>query len=104
MKYLEKKMKNKFLTLILLLFLFSSCSGLGVKRSDKSDEFLIEKKNPLVMHPDIDDLPKHKQGKEVEVNDNNFEESLKSNNLETQNTNQSESSTLQESIIKKIEQ
>ena len=104
MKYLEKKMKNKFLTLILLLFLFSSCSGLGVKRSDKSDEFLIEKKNPLVMPPDIDDLPKPKQGTEVEVNDNNFEESLKSNNLETQNSNQDESTTLQESIIKKIEQ
>ena len=104
MKYLERKMKNKFLTLILLLFLFSSCSGLGVKRSDKSDEFLIEKKNPLVMPPDIDDLPKPKEKAKVEVEENNFEESLKSNNLETQNSNQDESTTLQESIIKKIEQ
>ena len=104
MKYLEKKMKNKFLTLILLLFLFSSCSGLGVKRSDKSDEFLIEKKNPLVMPPDIDDLPKPKEEAKVEVEDNNFEESLKSNNSETQNSNQDKSTTLQESIIKKIEQ
>ena len=58
MKYLERKMKNKFLTLILLLFLFSSCSGLGVKRSDKSDEFLIEKKNPLEIPPDFGLLPK----------------------------------------------
>ena len=104
MKCLEKKMKNNFLTLILLLFLVSSCSGFGTKRSDKSDEFLIEKKNPLVMPPDIDDLPKPKGEEEVEVEDNNFKESLKSNNLETQNSNQDESTTLQESIIKKIEQ
>ena len=104
MKYLEKKMKNKFLTFILLLFLVSSCSGFGTKRSDKSDEFLIEKKNPLVMPPDIDDLPKPKEEAKVEVEDNNFEESLKSNNSETQNSNQDESTTLQESIIKKIEQ
>tara|TARA_B100000579_G_scaffold353280_1_gene307946 strand:+ start:269 stop:448 length:180 start_codon:yes stop_codon:yes gene_type:complete len=47
MKYLEKKMKNKFLTFILLLFLVSSCSGFGTKRSDKSDEFLIEKKKSI---------------------------------------------------------
>ena len=104
MKYLEKKMKNKFLTFILLLFLVSSCSGFGTKRSDKSDEFLIEKKNPLVMPPDIDDLPKPKEEAKVEVEDNNFEESLKSNNSETQNSNQDKSTTLQESIIKKIEQ
>lgn len=97
-------MKNKLLIFILFLFLVSSCSGFGTKRSDKSDEFLIEKKNPLVMPPDIDDLPKPKEGAEVEINDNNFKESLKSNNLETQNSNQDESSTLKESIIKKIEQ
>ena len=56
------------------------------------------------MPPDIDDLPKPKGEEEVEVEDNNFKESLKSNNLETQNSNQNESSTLKESIIKKIEQ
>ena len=97
-------MKNKLLIFILFLFLVSSCSGLGTKRSDKSDEFLIEKKNPLVMPPDIDDLPKPKEDAKVEAEDNNFEESLKSNNLETQNSIQNESSTLKESIIKKIEQ
>jgi len=97
-------MKNKLLILILFLFLVSSCSGFGVKRSDKSDEFLIQKKNPLVMPPDIDDLPKPKEADEVKEEDNNFKEILKSNNLESQNSNQDESSALQESIIKKIEQ
>ena len=97
-------MKNKLLILILFLFLVSSCSGFGVKRSDKSDEFLIQKKNPLVMPPDIDDLPKPKEADEVKEEDNNFKEILKSNNLDSQNSNQDESSALQESIIKKIEQ
>ena len=44
---------------MLLLF---SCSGAkdalqGKKRSDNSDEFLVEKKNPLIAPPDIDELP-----------------------------------------------
>ena len=39
-----------------------SCSGAkdalqGKKRSDNSDEFLVEKKNPLTVPPDIDELP-----------------------------------------------
>ena len=29
----------------------------GKKRSDQSDEFLVEKKNPLAMPPDFDKLP-----------------------------------------------
>ena len=50
-------MKNK-LTIYLILLLFTySCTGLGSKRSQKSDEFLVEKKNPLVMPPDIGELP-----------------------------------------------
>jgi hypothetical protein len=44
-----------------MLFLFS-CSGAkdalqGKKRSENSDEFLVEKKNPLTVPPDIDELP-----------------------------------------------
>ena len=50
-------MKNKIIFLIVLMYFISSCSGFGVKRSDKADEFLIEKKAPLVMPPDIEDLP-----------------------------------------------
>ena len=44
-----------------LLFLIS-CSGAkdalqGKKRSENSDEFFVEKKNALVVPPDIDELP-----------------------------------------------
>ena len=60
-------MKNKLLIILIALFLTSSCAGFGKKRSEKSDEFLIEKKNPLVMPPDKDDLPKPKEQTKVEV-------------------------------------
>tara|TARA_B100000131_G_scaffold197811_1_gene190106 strand:+ start:193 stop:522 length:330 start_codon:yes stop_codon:yes gene_type:complete len=51
----------------IIIFLFSvlflvSCSNAkdalqGKKRSENSDEFLVEKKNPLTVPPDIDELP-----------------------------------------------
>ena len=55
------KFKKIIILLFSILFLFS-CSGAkdalqGKKRSDTSDEFLVEKKNPLTVPPDIDELP-----------------------------------------------
>ena len=55
------KFKKIIIFLSSLLFLLS-CSGAkdalqGKKRSDNSDEFLVEKKNPLTVPPDIDELP-----------------------------------------------
>ena len=56
--------KNKNLSVILIffgLFLYSCQTATealqGKKRSDQSDEFLVEKKNPLAMPPDFDKLP-----------------------------------------------
>ena len=97
-------MKHKLLLIFLLLFVVTSCSGLGGKRSEKSDEFLIEKKNPLVMPPDINELPKPKSKDEIEKNENNFKETLKSKRNKENNQKSNSSNSLQESIIKKIEQ
>ena len=96
-------MRNKILILTTLLIIVSSCTGISGKRSEKSDEFLIEKKNPLVMPPDIDDLPKPKESAEVKKTEDNFKETLKSNNESTNNKSTNSSGSLQESIIKKIE-
>ena len=93
-------MKNKIFTLLIIFFLVSSCAGFKLKRSDGSDEFLIEKKNPLVMPPDIKDLPKPNQN----INENNerkFEDVLKKGDNENQTKNISEGSSLKKSIIKK---
>ena len=46
---------------ILSLLLISACSGvketLSMKKEATTDEFLIEKKNPLVLPPDYSELP-----------------------------------------------
>ena len=50
--------------IILLIFIFSflgACQAtkdaLTLKKKNNSDEFLVEKKNPLVLPPDFGDLP-----------------------------------------------
>ena len=54
--------KINILILIFLTFFLYSCQGArealqSKKRSDQSDEFLVQKKNPLVLPPDFTDLP-----------------------------------------------
>ena len=95
-------MKNKFILFIIISFLITSCSG-NLKRSEKSDEFLIEKKNPLVMPPDIDDLPKPSKSIEEETEES-FKEIITSKEIETQNSNSQTNSSLSESVLKKIEE
>ena len=54
---------KKLIQLIILSLLLNSCgSGLkdalqGKKRSENSDEFLVQKKNPLILPPDYGELP-----------------------------------------------
>ena len=57
-----KKNKLKIILLIFLIPLLSYCGDVkdalqGKKRSEQSDEFLVKKKNPLQMPPDINKLP-----------------------------------------------
>ena len=53
--------KIKFF-LIAIIFLLNSCQNVkdaleGKRRSKTGDEFLIEKKNPLALPPNFEDLP-----------------------------------------------
>ena len=55
------KYKKIIIQLLSLIFLYS-CTGLtdaleNKKRSENSDEFLVEKKNPLTVPPDMNELP-----------------------------------------------
>ena len=55
---------NKLIILLLSLIfvVLNGCQSvkenLSLKKKQNSDEFLIQKKNPLVLPPDYDDLPK----------------------------------------------
>tara|TARA_Y100001935_G_scaffold200117_1_gene168398 strand:- start:353 stop:667 length:315 start_codon:yes stop_codon:yes gene_type:complete len=70
-------MQNKYIFLIFIFFLLNACQtiqdGLAGNKNKNSDEFLIEKKNPLEIPPDFGSLPKPKtesenadQAKEIE--------------------------------------
>ena len=97
--------------LFLLLFLYS-CGSVGEalqgkKRSDQGDEFLIDKKNPLAMPPDFDKLPKPGQDsvqstKTIESQESNIKNLLKSTGESKSPSSNQQSSTIENSILKKI--
>ena len=97
--------------LFLLLFLYS-CGSVGEalqgkKRSDQGDEFLIDKKNPLAMPPDFDKLPKpgqdsEKSTKNIESQESNIKNLLKSTGESKSPSSNQQSSTIENSILKKI--
>jgi len=107
-------MKIKKITTLLFFVLFLySCSGAkdalqGKKRSENSDEFLVEKKNPLTVPPDIDELPvpldQEDQAQTNDQEDINIKKVLKideneNTNSEIDNKNQK---SLEKSILEKI--
>ena len=105
------KFKKIIIFLFSMLFLFS-CSGAkdalqGKKRSDNSDEFLVEKKKPLTVPPDFNELPVplDQEKDQIENQDDiNIKKVLKiDENLEknTQSNNEGQTS-LEKSIIEKI--
>ena len=99
--------KNTYL--FLLIFLFNSCAGDtfdSVKRGltgDKkksSDEYLVQKKDPLILPPDFEKLPVPENSIVDEDDTSNFEKILKEN-LPEEDISTSASST-EESILRKI--
>ena len=100
-----------------LLFLYSCGVGealQGKKRSDQGDEFLINKKNPLIMPPDFDKLPKPgetkvKSTKDIETDQSNIkdllkikEDCLKENNCIEDISSSNDKTSIEGSILKKI--
>ena len=114
---------NKIITIILSTFLLYSCQGAadalqGKKKSESSDEFLVEKKNPLTQPPDYNELPVPVGQEQEQLNEENESEIKKildiSQNEEcvTQITSQNEecvtqsntdaNTSLEKSILEKI--
>ena len=99
---------NKFITLSITAIILMGCQsisdGLALKKKSGSDQFLIEKKNPLVLPPDFENLPEP-TGQETS-NINEDEQGIKSilgqKPIKDTNTKKTESSDLKDSIMKKI--
>ena len=70
--------KNKILLIIIIPIIFlNACNtlkdGFRSQKKDSIDEFLVEKKSPLVMPPDFDELPIPKKKEDQnEINDENI--------------------------------
>ena len=73
-----KKIRLNLILLIILAPLLTFCGGVrdaleGKKRSEQSDEFLVKKKNPLQMPPDMNKLPIPGDDLEIKSQTNNNE-------------------------------
>ena len=106
------KIEKLFVFLFFLIFL-SSCSGVkdaleGKKRSENSDEFLVEKKNPLTVPPDMNELPVPIEDEESQIvaDDESVDIKktlkIKQNKISTTKSGDGESNDLQKKILEKI--
>ena len=105
-------MKIKKITILLFFVLFLySCSGAkdalhGKKRSEKSDEFLVEKKNPLAMPPDYEKLPmpgSEKVSPETFSDNNEVKDLLNIEESDSIIADDDSSGNIESSIIEKIQ-
>ena len=104
------KKSNIFLVLLMML-LTVSCQTVrdavsGVKR-ENSDEFLVQKKHPLVLPPDFTDLPvpfeESPKVTEVQIEDD-IEKLLGMENNTKNTNNTSDSSSIENFVLKKIKE
>ena len=102
---------NKIFSLIILLFFVTSCQNvkdaLQGKKYESSDEFLVIKKNPLVLPPNFNELPTPKDvvdKTQIENIENEIEDllsSIKDKDAETEESSSSSSET-ESFVLEKI--
>ena len=99
----------KKLILLSFIYILTSCGtlkeGFKNQKKDSSDEFLVEKKSPLIMPPDYNELPVPNAASNQTLSEENSIKNLVTNeekNTNTSNANSSESTGLEESLLEKI--
>ena len=100
---------NKIFFLIAVLLILCSCQGvkdaLSGKKYENSDEFLVIKKNPLVLPPNFNDLPTPKdvaKSTQIETIENEIEDLLSSIKDDEEVSESSSSSTTESFVLEKI--
>tara|TARA_B100000678_G_scaffold147442_1_gene123090 strand:+ start:92 stop:412 length:321 start_codon:yes stop_codon:yes gene_type:complete len=101
--------KKKTIFLMLLIFLVTSCAdswsnvkrGLTGAKQKSTDEFLVQKKDPLILPPDFDSLPSPSDREEAIEEMSSFEKTFKQES-ETEITASSAESSVEGSILKQI--
>ena len=103
-----KKIFKITIYLSLILIGLSGCQKLkdgleGNKKSKSAEEFLINKKSPLVMPPDYSKLPLPNNTKEEKRSSQDFDlKKILENNSSGENEQTQTNQSFQESIIEKI--
>ena len=101
----------KFYILLGILVFLSSCGslreGFSNQKKNNSDEFLVEKKSPLVMPPDYNELPIPNEEKDGQKTNEIKSLISKSKNIESEKKLDEKKldekkSTFEKSILKKI--
>ena len=100
---------NKFKKFILLNFvlLLTSCgtmqSAFENQKKNNTDEFLVEKKSPLVMPPDFDELPIPKEIEvQKDINENEFKTLITQDNQEIKSDEKDINKNFEELLLDKI--
>ena len=101
--------KKKTILLATLVFLLTSCGGafdsakrgLTGEKNKSTDEFFVQKKDPLILPPDFDSLPSPSDKEEAIEEMSIFEKTLKQAS-ETEITTSSAGSSTEDSILKQI--
>lgn len=101
-------MKNfyKFIILSLMVLILTSCQsvvdGISMKKKNNTDQFLIEKKSPLVLPPDFDELPEPaSEAKSSEEEEFDIKNVLGQTSTSDANK-KTDSSSIKNTIMKKI--
>ena len=97
----------KIILLIIILMFSVSCQsvkdGLTMKKKNNSDQFLIEKKNPLILPPEYGNLPKPENNEEANnQNETNKIKSLLDSEKKIDKSKTNTTSNLESLILKEI--
>ena len=95
----------KIINLLIIIFFVTSCQSLQTAKKTLTgekeygtDEFMVQKKNPLILPPDYENLPTPDDEVSAKEEISDFEKTLGASIEE----NSSDSSSAEESILKKI--
>ena len=102
-------MFKRIIFIFLLFFILASCGntfdsvkrGLTGTKANTADEFLVKKKDPLILPPDYENLPTPDERVEAEEENSIFKNTLE-NETETESSSV-DSGSVENSILKKIQ-
>ena len=100
----------KILFCFCLILFVQSCAavkeGFSNQKKNNTDEFLVEKKAPLVMPPNYNELPIHNEGDlSTEKNNNNVKDLISSSeDQKSVSTDSNSANSIEKSVLDKIKQ